>query len=77
MLELNPYFRPSAKQLLKNPIFDSLRVSSNEKTSPYTVKLSVDSKEQMIDYEKCNFKAELNSKLMKAIIKETMKLNKQ
>ena len=71
MLELNPYFRPSARQLIKNPIFDSIRVTQNEKTSPHTVKLSVDSKSQGIDYEKCDFKPDLNLKLVKAIIKET------
>ena len=30
MTEFNPYFRPSAKELLKNKIFDDMRVESNE-----------------------------------------------
>jgi serine/threonine protein kinase len=30
MLEYNPKFRPSARELLKNKIFDKIRVVSNE-----------------------------------------------
>ena len=26
LLEFNPYFRPTAKELLKHPIFDEIRV---------------------------------------------------
>ena len=33
MLQFNPYFRPTTKQLLKNKIFDSVRIQSNEECS--------------------------------------------
>ena len=42
MLEINPYFRPSAKQLLKNPIFDQVRVSENEAIAQYKIKMKFD-----------------------------------
>jgi hypothetical protein len=31
MLEYNPYFRPSAEHLLKNKIFDKIRILDIEK----------------------------------------------
>ncbi len=31
MLEYNPYFRPSAENLLKNKIFDKIRIPKIEK----------------------------------------------
>jgi hypothetical protein len=34
LLEFNPYFRPSAAEILKSPIFDSLRVSALENIKP-------------------------------------------
>ena len=42
MLEFNPYFRPSAKQLLKNKIFDSVRIKSNEVQATHSVVINVD-----------------------------------
>lgn len=42
MLELNPYFRPSAKQLIANPIFDSVRVLDNEHVAKCRVKMKFD-----------------------------------
>ena len=37
MLEFNPYFRPTTKQLLKNKIFDSIRIKSNEECSDKSI----------------------------------------
>ena len=42
MLELNPYFRPSAKQLIANPVFDSVRVLDNEHVAKCRVKMKFD-----------------------------------
>lgn len=42
MLEFNPYFRPSAKELLQNKIFDSVRIKSNEKNAAHAVVIKVD-----------------------------------
>ena len=42
MLELNPYFRPSAKQLIANPLFDSVRVLDNEHVAKCRVKMKFD-----------------------------------
>ena len=53
MLELNPYFRPTAKQLLRNPIFDPVRVSENELIAQYKIriKIDIDDKEEPEDPE--------------------------
>ena len=34
MLEINPYFRPSASQLIESKVFDKIRVPRNEKLEP-------------------------------------------
>ena len=52
MLEINPHFRPSASELLKNKIFDQMRVPSNEKIEPkFKIKIRVDNNELMYDYK--------------------------
>ena len=42
MLEFNPYFRPTAKDLLKNPIFDNIRKAENESTASSRIVLECD-----------------------------------
>ena len=42
MLEFNPYFRPTAKQLLKYPIFDKIRDPHIEKAAPFKIKIKFD-----------------------------------
>ena len=49
MLEFNPYFRPTAKQLLKNKIFDSVRIKSNEESATHSIVVSAD-KSLPVDY---------------------------
>ena len=49
MLEFNPYFRPTAKQLLKNKIFDSVRIKSNEESTTHSIVVSAD-KNLPVDY---------------------------
>lgn len=50
MLEFNPYFRPSAKQLLQNPIFDDLRQKNNENAAPFKIKLFFDKNSLACDH---------------------------
>ena len=45
MLEFNPYFRPTARQLLKNKIFDSIRIPSIEERSPQKIVIDIDKNE--------------------------------
>ena len=42
MLEFNPYFRPSAKELLKNKIFDTVRIDANEDSATHGIVMKVD-----------------------------------
>jgi len=42
MLQINPFLRPTAKQLLKFKIFDKVRVKDVELTSPHKIILKVD-----------------------------------
>jgi hypothetical protein len=51
MLEFNPYFRPTAGELLGNPIFDAIREKENETIAPYKVSLGFDKKVYNINYE--------------------------
>ena len=51
MLQVNPYMRPCASELLKHPIFDSMRFKDLEKgCGQNKVELEVDS-DQSYDYE--------------------------
>ena len=45
LLEFNPYFRPSAKELVAHPFFDDIRVVSNEHSSKEKLTLDVDKDE--------------------------------
>lgn len=42
MLQVNPFLRPTAKQLLKFKIFDKVRVKEVEVTSPHKIILKID-----------------------------------
>jgi serine/threonine protein kinase len=42
MLQINPFMRPTAKQLLKFKIFDKVRVKEVERTSPHKIILKMD-----------------------------------
>ena len=45
MLEINPHFRPSARDLLKNKLFDSIRLKSVEISSKVRIKIKIDCNE--------------------------------
>jgi hypothetical protein len=51
LLVLNPYFRSSAREVIKNKIFDDIRIPFNEKQSEVKLKLSVD-QDEAFDYDK-------------------------
>jgi len=42
MLEFNPFFRSSAAECLKNPVFDSIRVPALELPAKVQVQLDID-----------------------------------
>lgn len=80
MLEFNPYFRPSAKQLLKNKIFNSVRIKSNEVQATHSVVINVDKHPTMaIDYNETKVNTTLEPekirKLKQMIILESLKFN--
>ena len=67
MLEINPYFRPSAKQLLKNKVFDEIRCKSDTVSAPYRVKVKIDDKEMGMNYDKTYNQPELKIKLLELL----------
>ena len=50
MLQFNPNKRVSAEELLKNPIFDSVRIPNLENNKGNEIKLSID-EEGVLDYD--------------------------
>jgi len=50
MLEFNPFFRSSAREILKHKIFDDIRIHENERQAPQKLKLEVDA-DDAFDYE--------------------------
>jgi hypothetical protein len=73
MLEFNPYYRPTAKQLLKNPIFDKIRDPMNEKAAPFKIKIKFDAPG---DDDETNYSEEISDqkkqkqRFLKMIVKE-------
>ena len=44
LLEFNPYFRPTARDILKHPIFDHVRIKENELSAEYKIIIEIDTK---------------------------------
>ena len=84
MTEFNPYFRPSAKDLLKNKIFDDIRLKSFEEEAPYRIMIDIDQNELLKpnyeDDEQNLYSAEeLKQRIQKIqvfVVKEISKLQK-
>lgn len=50
MLQLNPFLRPSASELLKSHIFDNIRLKSNEEKAPIKIRMKIDEGENAVRY---------------------------
>ena len=51
MLCFNHYFRPTARELLKNKIFDKIRIPSIEEASPHKIVIDIDKNEYKQSYD--------------------------
>ena len=51
LIKLNPYFRKSASEIIKDSIFDDLRLPMMEKSAPFKLRLEVD-QDDAFDFEK-------------------------
>lgn len=77
LLEFNPYFRASAKDCLKSPIFDKIRVPALEEDAPFKIFLDID-KEGAFDYENQPLEPEKTVEaLRKKLNKEINKVKKR
>ena len=83
MLEFNPFFRPTAKECLSNPLFKNIRVSGLEASAPFKINIDVDRNEHKFDYEETSIKfSELNhekiiSTFRGLVFEEIVKLKQQ
>ena len=83
MLEFNPFFRPTAKECLSNPIFKNIRVPGLEASAPFKINIDVDRNDHKFDYEETNVKfADLNhdkiiSTFRGFVFEEVIKLKQQ
>ena len=81
MLEINPYFRPTASQLIESKVFDKIRVPRNEKLEPFSslkTKVKIDHNEYRYDYEQdVNLKGDQKTmdKILQEIIEVTIKIS--
>ena len=77
MLEYNPFFRPSAKECLQNPIFDDIRVPALERDAPEQITADID-EALPIDYDTGRIRdteksPEMTSKIIKYFKIEILK----
>lgn len=70
MLSFNPYFRPSAVEILRNKLFDGIRVDEYEHKSHNKLCLDEDTDEQagMEEWEIEKTRKELASKLHSLVL---------
>ena len=75
MLEFNPKIRPSARFLLKNKIFDSVRIKENEQKASCKIKILVDQPSDAIDYDaKMVDQIPQKMKFLSYIVEESFKI---
>jgi serine/threonine protein kinase len=83
LLSFNPYFRPTARELLKHPIFDSVRIKENEIQAKNKIVMELDRKNP-VDYtsddnndqEQDNSNNNLINEIKIDVIVEIIKLRK-
>ena len=73
MLEFNPWFRKSPKELLKMSLFDQFRQESMEVDAPFKITLEID-QDEAFDYEKCKFSDKINLEYIKETFMAEVKL---
>ena len=84
MTEFNPYFRPTAKELLKHKIFDDIRMKEIEENAPYKICIDVDQYDTLkpnyeddeIDLYSEHERIKRIKKIQMCVIKEIGKLEK-
>ena len=50
MLQFNPFFRPTAKELLQHHIFDKIRFSINEADATHGIRIDIDENKYKRDH---------------------------
>ena len=77
MLQVNPFFRPSARQLMKHQVFNHIREELDNKVviSPHKLKLKIDEKEFRINYHDSDYRTDLKNTLLKTLVKECLKIS--
>ena len=75
MLEYNPFFRPSAKECLQNPIFDEIRVTLLERDATEQIVTEVD-EILPIDYDTGRIKGLVKSPEVTAQVIQYFKLQR-
>lgn len=74
MLQFNPYLRHSARELLKEPYFDDIRIAENERRSPGKLLLETD-RDLTYDYEQGKALAFTKTDLMESLLKEVKQIH--
>lgn len=59
MLEFNPYFRPSARELIRSAYFDDVRIEAYEMHTPGKLTLEID-EDEAFNMEENDFKFTLD-----------------
>lgn len=75
MVNLNPYFRWTPSELLKNAYFNDLRIPELEKSAPQKLKLDID-RDDAFDYENGVSKLYTKKDYIAIIMKEYEFVNK-
>ena len=74
LLEFNPYFRSSAREAIKHPIFDDIRILNNEKHAPSKLNLSVDT-DEAFNYDEGKSHTFTKDDYLKILYKEVLQVH--